>query len=195
MILGLESVSELRDLVKAKDVELAAIYKNFLAYEPTWRAKDLAAAKAWVTDFQALKTRYNAARAKAQETIAGTSYPDITPAQSEFNDVISALKIPALPGAPLEIPRSAVGDLYARLKNAGAPMQAYVVPQPVPGTDIDSGIYQWTGKVLEFIDPKLVGKEGVSNLEKLVIAATLVSALGTIGFALAQVNALMPRRR
>lgn len=195
MILGIPAVSDVRDLVAAKDAELASIYKQYLAFKSQWDAKDAAASGKWLSDYQALKARYNAARALAQKAITSASQSslpsafDITPAGDEYYGILDALKIVGEPT------KSAVGDVYSRLIAAGAPKTNYVVPQPLPGTDFDLNLYQATGNVLEAIDPGLVGKQGTSTLEKIVIGASIIGAIGTIGFTLAEINALIPRRR
>ena len=53
-ILGQHSATETKDLLKAKDGEMADLAKAFALFGPKWQAADSKAYSAWLSDYNAL---------------------------------------------------------------------------------------------------------------------------------------------
>lgn len=127
-ILGDHTSSEVRDLLAAKDVEIAELEAAIASFGPTWAEGDIDAVHAWDDDFAALKVRYQAARDRAQRKLNYKDpilSDDWTPAEGEWNAILDALRKEdgkVSPGDHM--------DLVYRISDAGAKL-SYKVPQPV----------------------------------------------------------------
>ena len=116
--LGQHTASELADLLKAKDGDLASLEKAYRAFDAQWMREDKNADDAWLTDYNALKARYAKARADAAATVSADDVWDPLPnnvimVQSEYDAVVRSLQATEGVTAP--------GDfqgLWSRLQNA-----------------------------------------------------------------------------
>lgn len=121
-VLGKHTVAELKDLVDAKDYTLKQIESLFKqAPVNDKRLGD------WITDWGKLRSRYNAARLKANDAITGFHIlPDsASPAEDEYNAIIMALQ-PAYPSES----KGDLQDLYRRIVDMGLKPDLSETPQP-----------------------------------------------------------------
>jgi hypothetical protein len=132
------TISDLMELLKAKDDEFTALDRDSTTFLPTWRSKDNVAASTWSSDYQKLKNDYAAAKATAQDAIEkaqgkGALFqltPDSinTTGDSPYKLVLQALN-PAWQQHSADSSR--IFQLRARLQSAGATMTPYFVRQPI----------------------------------------------------------------
>jgi hypothetical protein len=190
-IRGLWSLAELKDLLVAKDQEMTRLESSWRGFDPTWMSYDSAADNAWMSDFNALKARYGAARAVANRAIAlSDAAPDKQPerdipADAEYRGILRALK--AQDGV---VSSGDLQDLFTRLqvvinqRNAatgqspvsiGAP-----VWQPMKGSDADlSATNSISGMVnLAMASAGLSVPGGEPNTEKKKTGTFKLLALG-----------------
>lgn len=179
-IVGQHTVTELRDLLAAKDLEVSALGKAYQSYKSQWDLKDAAASAKFDTDYKKLRDRYFIARKDAIKRISKADNSSISPfvitAEDEWQDVLKSLKAAGDPGP------TTIGDsmeLYGRLANVGGPNP---LPngeiQPEYGSDFDLNTFNKAGDILEQIDPALVNKKGLSFIEKLAIGTVVVAGVG-----------------
>jgi hypothetical protein len=197
VILGQHTVAELRYLVAAKDVQTGALVDQAAKYRPAWEAKDKAQADEWFRDFAAYRARYAEARKKAAAQFAWadnhTSVSDnVVPAEAEWQAVIRAVKQAGDSGPET---KGDLIDLHRRFWDAGGPSFTSQVPQPSASSDVDLTALNQSTTVLGNIDPHLVGKTGMSTLEKSAIAVAVVGALGVFAYFLNQITFFLPKRR
>lgn len=140
-VAGVPSVAELRDLVAAKDFEMAAMTKSYADWSPAWVAKDPAGYIDYTNDWDALQKRYASARHMADNdfsgvgTVIASAALDETqiPAADGWNAILSALK-----RDPTTISKGDLQDLYNRIVASGAPSPDFTgMPQPKKGSDAD----------------------------------------------------------
>jgi hypothetical protein len=132
------TISDLVELLKAKDDEFTALDKDSGAFLPTWRSSSAAAASAWTGDYQKLKSDYAAAKTIAQDAIdaahgKGALFqltPDSinTTGDSPYKLVLQSLN-PAWAAHSQDSDR--IFQLRHRLSAAGATMTQYFVRQPI----------------------------------------------------------------
>lgn len=139
MINGQYSVAELKDLIAAKDFDLAQLGQHYADYSPTWVTQDSTSYVAWTNDWNALQSRYASTRSSAETTITEAAFivePDsLIPADAEYKAVLAAVN-PSW-AQNTNAPGS-LGDLDLRLtKASGAPTDYSGQPQPTPGSDAD----------------------------------------------------------
>lgn len=145
MILGQHSITEVKDLLKAKDSELADMQKAFVSFGPTWSKSDAATFSAWSKDYDSLKNRYAIASTEAKaEIVAGEMVPllsdDNIPSETGYQAVIHSLQ--PVPGT---VTTGDLQDLFTRIQAAqvNAGQQAYKetpVQQPTKGSDTDLNV-------------------------------------------------------
>lgn len=137
--LSSNTISDLVELLKAKDDEFTALDRDSSAYYVAWHLKDPAAAMAWTSDYKKLKSDYVAAKAIAQDAIdkahgKGALFqltPDSinTTGDSPYKVVLQSLN-------PNYLAHDASSDrifqLRRRLAAGGATMTPYSVRQPIP---------------------------------------------------------------
>ena len=142
-IFGMMTVAELRDLLKEEDGKVAALKKGFDAFKPTWCQADQAGCNDWNNDWNALTSRYNSARRKAQAIIAVTSGVGdaYKPADGEYLGVLQAMcqgQTSTSGGCTQQ--KGDFNDLSQRLALAG---QTVKLPQIQPkATDVDIEVYK-----------------------------------------------------
>lgn len=174
MIVGQWTIAELKDLIADKDDEMRALKNGLAAFGPTWGVKDKDAYVAWLKDYSALCSRYARARKNGDLTIQAARLSplsdDMQPANDAYVAILRALqKVEGTrtPGDKL--------DLMIRMTDAGGKLEFH--PPPQTAKDWDLLVFKAGGKVLEQVDPGLVGKPGLSNLEKGAIGVGLVGVL------------------
>jgi len=184
VILGQYSVADLRDLVKAKDADMAALGNVQASFGPTWQAHDPVGWSDWKKDYDALAHKYAGGRGNADVVFAAQKInpasEDVTPANDAYMLIIRILQ-------PVEgtTTKGDKMDLFNRIVAEGGKVSDYQVPQPV-AKDWDLVVYQATGKALAQVDPGLVGKKGLSTFEKVSIA------LGVAGAAVGAAYVIRP---
>jgi hypothetical protein len=130
--LGQPTVSELSDLLKAKDYEIGRIWQSYSAMKDAWWGRDQAAMSDWVSDWNGLNARYDKAKSIAKWTIWMTTVPSITPCPNEWQAILQAVK-----QDKTKISKGDLQDLYNRLQAAGAVVTFPRTPQPAKGSDVD----------------------------------------------------------
>jgi hypothetical protein len=148
---GLYTIAELKDLLNAKDSDMANLSTMANQFFATWQKQNPNAANAWHNDWQALIGRYASAKSSAQ-TIASSNYflPDnMTPADGPYRDVLTALN-PAWQtngSAP-----GSLSDLSQRIALAGA-STAGLAPTPQPGqkSDVDLNTFNKVNQATPYI--------------------------------------------
>jgi hypothetical protein len=168
----LYSVAELQDLLAAKDPDLASMEAQFHTLDPQWRKLDPKADNAWLSDYNALKTRYSIARAAAAATIAAASIlPDavlpLAPADPQYRMILKSLQSTEGLTSPGDFQDlfQRLADAKTQIRNAqGLPYEGLFEPpvaQPRRGSDADeafikgtnwasspSKVFGWTGVIL-----------------------------------------------
>lgn len=133
------TVAELRDWLAAIDYQVNQVAAAYVAFVPTWQAKDATAYAEWAADWQRFQTRYAAAHAKAQRAIARAfGMPDsVSPVEDEWQEVLHALSRTAGVSA-----KGDFQDLHDRLVAVlGKPIDLSKTPQPT-ATDADLDAYK-----------------------------------------------------
>lgn len=186
-ILGQHTVSELRDLVTDKDSQMAQVQS---AYDANASRVD----SSWLSDWNALKSRYASARnaASVVMTLAKTSpIPDSTlPAEDTYQAILTALT--KTPGSYTDQDWQ---GLYNRLTAAIGSAPPVVAVQPV-STDVDLNTFNaansvaasapdWVHRAVATLAPGLVPQDKTSASYKPVSKWLLIG-----GAALAGVVAL-----
>jgi hypothetical protein len=143
VIVGLHTIAELRDWLKALDYQIAEIERARLEVAPAWLVRDPAGFAAWTAEWSAFRSRYTDAHdlAQGQILLAKTEWtPDnLNTAEVAWQVVAYALRQD--PGGPEH--RGDFQDLYRRLVAArGASVDLSRTPQPAKGTDADLIVYQ-----------------------------------------------------
>lgn len=148
--MGLYTIAELRDLIKAKDQEMQAMTDAYNHFAPTWHGAD---ADDFANDWHALLARYAAARTIASAAMANTSIfiPDnMNPVDSEYHGVINALIQHEGMTA-----KGDFQDLYNRLTTAqNKPVEGkdFHVGQPTKGSDADENALKATGNFMDHLN-------------------------------------------
>lgn len=186
MIAGLHSVTELKDLLKAKDSEMSDMAKAVADFGDTWKANDQEAYNSWMSQYDTLKSSYSRASVLAKaEIFAGSITPfvsdDNLPAETGYQQIISSLQ--QTPGV---VSNGDFQDLFTRIQAARtvSGLQQYVetpITQPSKGSDTDLNLLQAADKAQKQIDKAVPSKSKTG----IVIA---VAGIGVIGFALMQIN-------
>ena len=132
-ILGQQSVADLKDLIAAQDNSIAQLQKHF----DETPAENIAQDTDLLSDWNALKARYTAARGDAQAIIdlnVVSVIPDsATPAQSNYDEVLKALK-QSYP--TLSVTKGDLQDIFNRF-----PFDMSPLPQPV-ASDVDLNTFK-----------------------------------------------------
>lgn len=148
-ILGQHTVTELRDLVKAKDEDLRQFQLGYEDFAPTWKAKDPVAFEAWTKAWKALKTRYSNAKTMANITFSAQKVnplsEDETPAEGAYSAILRSLQKVEGTVSPGD-----KQDLFNRIVAAGKALD-YKVPQP-DGKDVDLQVYLLADKAKKQVD-------------------------------------------
>lgn len=179
MILGRHTVADLQDLLSAKDGDMFAIDRGYADFGPMWSEQEPRAHDAWLNEYQGLLARYGAARADAHEFIERVKAdrlrppPSVVAAESYYEAILRALQREEGKVSPGD-----KFDIIARLTEAGADLQ-FTPSQPV-AKDWDLLVYNNGGKILEKIDPGLVGKTGLSTLEMVGIGGLAILLIATL---------------
>lgn len=136
-VMGEHTVAELKDLLAAKDVEIARVeqaYQKILDQGPPTQA-----VVQWKNDWDSFRTRWNSAKKDAQDAIDAWGYNLFVPdnmaiVESQYVGVVKALSqaYPELHTIPGDFV-----DLSARLTELGGVVDSGPIPQPKPGSDFD----------------------------------------------------------
>jgi hypothetical protein len=143
--LGLHTIADLKQLVAAQDYTFAQVNAQLPKLLMPPLVLDARVAD-WVSDWAALKNRYNAARIKAQSAIDSWSIqPDtIRTAGAEYDGILasldSSLANPQLNGYQ----KGDLQDLVNRMSDIGAHPQFPNMPQPDPKQDFDTQFIEAT---------------------------------------------------
>jgi hypothetical protein len=140
-LLGDWSLAELQELLAAKDKEfqvLDSAYANTSANQ--WSNPQVQAD--WVSDWMALKNRYNQAKSTALNVISVANSNFLAPpltmttAEPYYTNVLRAIK-----QNPNTITKGDLDDVHNRL-NSIKPIPAYTVPQPSKANDFATTVSQ-----------------------------------------------------
>jgi hypothetical protein len=129
-LFGNPTFDELDELIAAKDATIQAITKESLRVLPEWRASAPATAQAWATEWDALRSRYNAARALRTKTTSLALPPEVI-----WHRVMHSIRAAwdetgsVTQSAPES--RGDLQDLSRRLGAVGGKPDFGQVPQPV----------------------------------------------------------------
>jgi hypothetical protein len=135
---GVQTVSDVKDLLAARDYAHAQLDKAYADFAPLWASKDGVTFAAWTNDWTAQSQRYQTARSKASTMIAVSNLdPEpawLIPAQGTYDAILTAEKA-SWPSANVVSPGD-FDDLNVRLSNAatqwGGQLPQYPnMPQPV----------------------------------------------------------------
>jgi len=154
-VLNVPTTQEVKDLIKAKDADIAAMGQGYADLSPTWVDKDNAAFLAWTSDWNDMLSRYESAQASIKTELDSASAS--APAGTEWDAVMTALR-QAYPGyargsdAPVPNTKGDLQDLQARLAAAGGKVPAHDVPQPTKGADTDLNVYKGADKAIGFLE-------------------------------------------
>lgn len=151
-IAGFHSVAELKELVKAKDFDIAQVQNDADAFVNDWRQGDLARASQWMIDWVAFRDRYRLARAAAMLTIGAAAtapVPDaMIPAEPQWDLVLRALRADESRVAPTDFQ-----GLYTRLVAArGEQTDFSGQPQPTGIEDADLRFFKATEPIAHLVD-------------------------------------------
>jgi len=152
-ILGMATIAELRDLLKAKDYTIDQLTEAWTGFLPTWAQRDLTGMQDYQHDFDALVSRYQKARARAQAAIDDAAYHRAHPgfgervpadslinAQSEWDGVLDALNPDWRNNGR---PKGSLQDLNDRLQKAqGKAVDYRDMPQPAINSDADLNLFK-----------------------------------------------------
>jgi hypothetical protein len=149
---GLYTIAELKDLLNAKDSDMANLSTMANQFFATWQKQNPNAANAWHNDWQALIARYASAKSSAQTqiTISTSFLPDsMVPADGTYRDVLTALN-PAWQtngSAP-----GSLSDLTQRISLAGASTVGLAsTPQPKGSSDVDLNAFNKVNQATPYI--------------------------------------------
>lgn len=153
MIAGQHTVAELRELLAAKDFDIAAVQDVANAALGPWHTTNPGEATAWGIDWAKLLARYGIAKGDAELAIAAAAIAVLTPdnlipAESPWRAVLHALT----PTPGVLTPDSFQG-LVMRLQGwLGHPLDFTGQPQPT-STDADLVAFQATDSALKALPP------------------------------------------
>lgn len=161
-ILGEASVSEVADLVKAKDYAVAQLRAAWEAYAPIWAQNDPKALADFNTDIQALSDRYAAARIPAMAAIGVAGFTplvsnDYIAAGAEWDGILKALcKNWVSKGGPGSYcngrSKGDYQDLATRIQAVSKQaIDDSQMPQPGEGSDADLEMFKKADVVLRGI--------------------------------------------
>jgi hypothetical protein len=142
---GSHTIADLKQLVAAQDYTFAQVNAQLPKLLMPPLVLDARVAD-WVSDWAALKNRYNAARIKAQSAIDSWSIqPDsIRTAEDEYKGILasldSSLANPQLNGYQ----KGDLQDMVNRMSDIGAHPQFPNMPQPDPKQDFDQQFIETT---------------------------------------------------
>jgi hypothetical protein len=143
VIVGLHTVAELRDWLRALDYQIAEIEAARLEVSPTWLVRDPAGFAAWTAEWSAFRARYADAHnvADGQILLAKIELRPDTLITAEQAWQVVAYALQQEPGGPEH--RGDFQELYRRLVAArGANLDFSKTPQPAKGSDVDLILYQ-----------------------------------------------------
>lgn len=130
-LLGNPTLAELDDLIAAKDATIVATTQTSKPTLATWHEKDPAASDSWATEWDALRARYNAARALRVHAAGSLAMPP----EVIWGRVMQSIRQAWDPAGSLTqaVSESAgdLQDLVRRLSAQGAAPDFSNVPQPV----------------------------------------------------------------
>ena len=113
--LNVHTISEVQDLIRAKDTEIGVIDKNFANLKnPAWKSSPVG--QAWLSDWNALKFKWGTAKGAAQLQIVKaemTPLPDaMIPAESAYAELTAAAEgITSVPNMTMAYLASIPGPL------------------------------------------------------------------------------------
>ena len=152
-LLGLATVAELRDLLRAKDYQLKVLDRAAVAHG-VW-SDDAAMAK-WQSDFAALQARYASARRAAQLVIDAAEYNPIAdnllPASAEFDGVLKALRKNWDGKTGGTLATGDMADLSARLEADGGTPDYSGTPQPQIDSDAALRLFKAADVIVRTIE-------------------------------------------
>jgi hypothetical protein len=197
-VLGNPSLAELRDLLRTKDYEIDALGQAWGDLSPTWIQKDPTAYVAWTNDFDALKTRYLAAREHAELVLGLSSLNPLNflpekaqAAGSAWDEVLAAVS-----PVPNTVSPGSLHDLYNRLEAAGGQVDLSHYPALTPGNDLDMEVLSTLNRV-----PAILGGGNTSGFfgsgipTWLVLSGAGLGALVLLAPTLAEALSLRGLRR
>lgn len=152
-ILGLMTVAELRDLLRAKDYQLKVLDRAAVSHG-VW--SDDARMADWNADFAALQARYATARRAAQLVIDAAEYNPIDdsllPASAEFDGVMRALRKNWDGKTGGALAKGDMSELSARLEADGGAPDYSGTPQPRIDSDAALRIYKAADVIVRTIE-------------------------------------------
>ncbi len=138
MYMNQHTLSDVRDLIRAKDYLFSEMQKSFDAVplEAFDRSK-------WDSEFQSMVGKYKAARTIAQLKIGtlngfipgSTILPEMFPAPDDWDRILTII-------APSQ-------ELYIRLLKMGAHIDDTKTPQPSLSADLDIQFYKGSGAIIK----------------------------------------------
>jgi hypothetical protein len=173
-VVGYHTVAELQDLVASYDAILRNVARRL------GEVSDSPDKESFLTAYNTLTARYNAARAAAQvaidDAVNAWRPADMIVAEEEWNNLLSAVN-PRWKEYTWSPGDGSIQDLYSRVIDAGA-TGAYdePIPQPRPGTDVDLNTLQATTQATQAI-------EGVGHRAASLFDTKHLIAYGLLGGA------------
>lgn len=152
---GLYTVAELKDLIAAKDADLANLAVLTKQAFQSWQTKDSNSANAWHNDYQSLLSRYATAKTQGASMAWSAFMPDsMTPADDAYKGVLTAIN--PLWQSNTNAPGS-LGDLNLRLAQGSQQALANPrpIPQPSPSSDFDLKRMQNAGQAAAYVPSPL----------------------------------------
>lgn len=147
---GTHTIADLKDLLAAQDYTFTQIDNEVPKLMVPPLVLDSRVAD-WVTDWQNLKTRYQAARQKALDAINGWSIqPDsVRGAEAEYQGILGALDSSIANSSLNGYQKGDLQDLVNRMTEIGAHPQFPAMPQPTQSADFDQQFIQQTATIAD----------------------------------------------
>ena len=177
-IAGVPTVSDVGDLLAAKDYQVAATEAAFGNVAAAWLNSDPAGFSSFLTDWSAFLERYSAAAVPARANIEGKS--NLVPDPGDWTAILEALS----PGQPAVTAPTSFQGLVNRLVAAGGKPDMSATPQPA-STDLDLATFQGADATL---------KAGGKLVDTVTNAAKSVGGGFTVGLLAAAVVILALRK-
>jgi len=196
---GQYTVAELQDLVAAKDVQVANLATQLAEVQGMRVPFDLSGVQG---QYDALKARYDAARADAQKAIDAAAWSwsvpnSLLPADAQYKGLLTALnpKWQQNTWAPGD---GSIEDISQTLKSMGATGKGdKPTPQPRASSDASLGVLKTSSGILDVAEGAaeglgaLTGK-AASGLAKNIDMSTVIKLGLVVGIGLLVVPRLLP---
>jgi hypothetical protein len=187
-ILGQFTITELRDLIKAKDYTVGEIEKAYRELAVQWREVDPEGEADWRADWDAFRERYEAAKSQADTAFAAAKLmigvrDDLIPAQGPYTSVLKSLTKDQ-GGA---YGKGDLQDLYNRIVEFRQhPIPFPNLPQPTQGTDVDLNAYVAVDKTIRDLENKAdnLAKDPTAKKTALIVGG-VVAGIATLGVIIA----------